>query len=92
MRRKWVLQIIMICQETINLGIEREVTPVRKIAEVLSQLEKGISGRLSGDLNEIPTSKWPKNSRLAKIADGAPKLDARQIPEWVQSPSVSERV
>jgi hypothetical protein len=40
---------------------------------------------------KTPTSKWPKNSRWAKIADGAPKLDARQIPEWVQSLSVLER-
>jgi hypothetical protein len=83
------------CQETINLGIEREVTPVRKIAEVLSQLWRRVHLCVKEDSQAIqtktPTSKWPKNSRWAKIADGVPKLDARQIPEWVQSPSVLER-
>ena len=37
------------------------------------------------------TSTWPEIFRQVKIADGAPMLDAQQIPEWVQSLSALEQ-
>lgn len=82
------------CQQTVNLGIERgRYSSTENSRGVIPTLKKGafVSGKPPGDPNEAPTLKWPKNPRWAKIADGAPKLDARQIPGWVQSPSALER-
>jgi hypothetical protein len=77
-----------------NLGIERKLLLYGKYPRCYPNFGEGCIYVKEGSQaiqTKTPTSKWPKNSRWAKIADGAPKLDARQIPEWVQSPSGLER-